>query len=337
MVPNRLQELMELHFDSKWGAPFWVEQRSMLGFDPFEIRSVTDLRRFPPFPRSALVALPVQTLIPRRFHRQLSGFISCETGGTTGPAARTAFRKDEFHAAFIAPFLAAAEYSRFPRDAHWLYVGPSGPHPIGKAARLCASAIGSIDPFSVDFDPRWFRKLQGFARERYLEHVIEQALAILHTQDVGILFTTPPVIEQLADRLTVHARERIQGIHTGGIAPPPDFWKRLGEWFPAAAIMSGYGNSLAGMCPQLQHKPCMPPSYFPHGNRLIYEFLPEAGKSHNTLCFHRLDDSCFLPHVLERDTAIAIDPPPEAAALGFTRVGIQDPRPVQLEQGGGLY
>ena len=41
------------------------------------------------------------------------------------------------------PFVAAAARVHFPRELNWLFIGPSGPHIIGKAARACASAMGS--------------------------------------------------------------------------------------------------------------------------------------------------------------------------------------------------
>lgn len=323
---NHLPELMNLHFDPRWGTPYWLAQRGHLTFDPADVSTLADLRHFPPFPREALAQWPVQHFVPRKFHAEMSRLVICETGGTTGPPARTAFREDEFHAAFVAPFLAAAAFTGFPRNISWLFVGPSGPHPIGKAARLCATASGAMDPFTVDFDPRWARKLSGFALERYRLHVMEQTLDILKTQEVGVLFATPPVLSALAEKLEPSRREQIAGIHTGGIAPPQIFWQQLAEAFPKAKIMSGYGNSLCGMCPQLHFDPTQAPSYFAHQERLVLE-LRQGDFEAADLWFHRLDESCFLPNVPERDVAAPASPPPGAAAHGFCRLGIANPRP----------
>ena len=330
---HRLQEIIALHFDKRWGTPYWLTQA--LDISPNEIMSVEDLKRFPPFPKDVLSQRPVTDFVPKRFHTQLNNFISCETGGTTGPPSRTVFRADEFHAAFVAPFLAAAEVMAFPRDRNWLFVGPSGPHPIGKAARLCAVEMGSIDPFTVDFDPRWARKLAGgLGLKRYTEHVADQAMAILATQEVGVIFATPPMLATLGDQLPCEIRECIGGIHTGGMAADQAFWTRLsGEWFPNAVVISGYGNSLAGMCPQLQHLSSEPPSYFSHGHRLVVGVL-ENGHVY----FHRLDESCFLPFVIERDIASLATVPATAAAHGFLHSGLRDPRPPASDSAkAGLY
>jgi hypothetical protein len=43
--------------------------------------------------------------------------------------------------------------------------------------------------------------------------------------------------------------------------------------------------------------------------------------------FHRLDESCLLVGVVERDEAERVAPSPEALALGCTADGLRDPRP----------
>ncbi|MBX3180878.1 MAG: hypothetical protein KF886_26315 [Candidatus Hydrogenedentes bacterium] len=342
---DRIQEIIALHFDPVWGSPYWLETGPHLPFEPTtDIRTRADLLRFPAFDLKELADRPVEHFIPRVFHDDLSRFVTAETGGATGVPKRTAYAFEDFQSAFVGPFVAAAGLMDFPRNRHWLFIGPSGPHIIGKAARECARALGSSDPFSVDFDPRWYRKLApgSMGRARYLEHVLEQAERVLNTQDIGVLFSTPPVLEALGKRLPRELRERIAGIHLGGMAAPPEFWDRLTSyWFPHAVALSGYGNTLAGLCPQVA--PCEngEPVYVPFGDRLIYELIAENGSTPGTVCFHRLDRSCFLPHVLEGDCAIRHDAIPAAAvALGFQPAGLRDPRPKvhQLEaRAVGLY
>jgi hypothetical protein len=201
---------------------------------------------------------------------------------------------------------------------------------IGKAARYCAAALGSIDPFSVDFDPRWVRKLpQGsLGRTRYLDHVLEQALRVVTVQDIGVLFSTPPVLEALGQRMATEQRERIVGIHLGGMAPEPGFWERLSQSFPNAMTLSGYGNSLAGVCPEVAPRVGEEPVYVAHGPRLLLDVKVRPDTSRGPVCFHRLDYACFLPHVVEGDEAERSGPVSTAAvSAGFHPRGIRDPRP----------
>jgi len=334
-VEARLARVLEEHFDPRWGSPWWLERARELGFDPRrEIGRVADLERLPPIPREALASLPVERFVPRRHHERRRDWIVSETGGTTGPPARTVFLADEFHAAFVAPFVAAAERMGFPRERSWLYLGPSGPHVIGKAARACARALGAMDPFAVDLDPRWVRRLPpgSLARRRYTAHVLEQAEAILASQDVGVLFATPPLVAALGERLPRALREAIVGVHLGGMAAEPGFWKQLGEaWFPSAVALGGYGNSLAGVCPQLGPTGPDGPEYFPYGDRLVLDVVGEGGETGDArgrVRFHRLDPGALLPGMLERDVArrAVCD---ASVGDGFGGDGVRDPRPAE--------
>lgn len=342
-VDERLREVIDVHFDPRWGTEWWLDRVPLLGFDPRrEIRSVADLQRLPAVPEADLARLPVQRFLPRRYLDRLPEVVSSETGGTTGAPSRTLFLPDEFEAAFVTPFVLAARRMVFPRDRHWLFIGPSGPHVIGKAARACARAMGSLDPFAVDFDPRWVRKLPptSLARRRYTEHVLGQAMAILESQEVGVLFTTPPVLAALGQRLEEKQRQAIAGIHLGGMSADAGFWRNLTEeWFPAAAVLAGYGNSLAGVCPQLEPTGQGGPEYFPHGHRLLLEVVTSGEGGRGRVRFHRLDHSALLPGMLERDEASIAGPPPAAGEAGFLHAGLRDPRPrAETTVGsGGLY
>lgn len=339
-LDDRVRELVALHFHPRLGAPFWIERADRLGLDPRRaLRGLADLARLGPFPLAALAERPVTDWLPRAFRDRGPELVAAETGGTTGPPKRTLFRRDEFEAAFVAPFLAAAGRVGFPRGVPWLFLGPSGPHPIGKAARACATAWGAPDPFAVDFDPRWVRRLPegSLARRRYLEHVLAQAEAVLATQEVGVLFATPPVLDALGERLPDRVREAVSGIHLGGLPATPDFRRRLAERFPKAVALAGYGNSLAGMCPELAPSAERPPEYFPHGARLVLEVDAPAG-ARGRVRLHRLDESALYPNVLERDVAEAA-PAPEGVP-GFALPGVRDPRPPEgapAGGGGGLY
>ena len=161
-----------------------------------------------------------------------------------------------------------------------------------------------------------------------------------HSSEIGVLFATPPVLTALGGRLAPERRASIRGIHLGGMAAAPGFWKELGERFPNATVLGGYGNSLAGVCPQVAPDPDAPPEYFPCGARLVLEVVAPAGSRRGRVRFHRLDLSCFLPNVLERDVAESVAPPPHARAAAFDLAGLRDPRPPEdaaEAQSPGLY
>lgn len=340
----RLIEVIDTHFDPRWGSAYWLARARELMVDPLrEIITPHDLEIFGRMRLADLATHPVEDFIPRRYHDELSTFVTSESGGTTGAPSRTAFSQKDFRQAFVDPFIVAADAMGFPRDENWLFIGPSGPHIIAKAARECAIAMGSIDPFMVDFDPRWIRKLPpgSFAHARYVEHIAQQAQTVLTTQHVGVLFATPPILTTLGNQIPRELRESIRGIHLGGLPSTIEFLHKLGnDWFPNATVLGGYGNSLAGMCPQLSLSPDGAPEYFPHGNRLAFEVRCESDGERGQVVFHRIDHSGFLPNVFERDEAELIVPQAGALPAGFDSAGLRDPRPPDrkaAETGAALY
>jgi thienamycin biosynthesis protein ThnN len=345
-VNNRLRHVLDIHFNPETGCPYWLEKQKSLGLDVRkEICTIDDLYLLGTMDEQALTDRPVEDFIPRVFS-DCKEYVLAETAGTSGPPKTAVHRTDEFHSAFVEPFIIAAEKCNFPMGGHWLFIGPTGPHIIGRAAKACAKAMGGGDIFRVDFDPRWAKALLpgSFAAKRYLHHIERQALAILDVQDIDVIFSTPAVLENLSEKLTHEQRRNISGIHLGGMAPSNEFMQNLSESFPEAVILSGYGNTLFGMIPQLHYDAETGFDYFPLGNRLIVQVVQEPEDSsqinlkkvaeygqRGRIVMHRLDEFQLILNMVERDTAIRFAPPQDANENGFILDGIRDPMPVVSE------
>ena len=340
-IEDRLRDVLAIHFDPDNGAPYWLDRADALGFDPrADVQSVGDLARFPTMDPTEIAARRLDDFLPRPLLAGGSELIVAQTGGTLGQPVWTAYCEHEFRESFVDPFVIAANHVHFPTCGTWLYVGPSGPHIIGRAADAIARATGSMTPFSVDFDPRWARKLApgSFASQRYLQHVVDQALAILELQEISVPFSTPVVIKALASAMRPELRERIRGVHYGGMAVDPGELMTLqSESFPGAVHMSGYGNTLFGCCLELDVSPGRELTYFPYGTRLYFGVLNDQGEVDGApvydrsgikgrLVFSRLDLSVLLINVLERDT-VKLCPPPANAPLGYQMMGVETPTP----------
>jgi hypothetical protein len=356
---SRLERIIQIHFDVDRGTPYWLEKQNELGIDVTEhIRSIEDLSILGPMDEDALARRPVEDFVPRMWRqpsltglpgnspaRQPAGgdYLLAETAGTTNRPKFAIHRADEFEAAFVTPFVKAAERVSFPKHGHWLFVGPTGPHIIGRAARQCARALGAPDVFTVDFDPRWAKKLPAgsFAALRYLQHIEAQALHVLEVQNIEILFATPAVLSSLAEKMDGAKRQAIRGIHLGGMSASAGFMDKMNRLFHNAVILSGYGNTLFGMMPQLHYERDTGFDYFAYGDRLAVRLVPipqDDGEPDITMrveygqrgrvMVHRLDEMQFLANVLERDTAIRVKPDSDAVADGFFQDGIRDPQPI---------
>jgi len=338
-MTDHLREVLAAHFDPVAGSPFWLRRQQALGLDVrARVRELDDLALLGPLDLADLNRHPVTDFVPRSV-AAAGGLILAETGGTTGTPRTTAYSPVDFDAAFVAPFLSCVRGHGVFDGGHWLWLGPGGPHIIGKAAQRIAALTTGSDAFSVDFDPRWFRRLAmgSLARPRYLEHVLEQALAILSVQDIRYVFCTPVVLAALAPRLEASRRATIRFIYLGGMPVNAAAREALGEALPAARFLAGYGNTLFGVTHERapsRPSAATPCDYLPDSPRLIVRVLPPGGGTdaerlarraapgeRGQVMMHRLDRSGFLPCVLERDSA-------ERVALACGQDGLRDPQPL---------
>jgi hypothetical protein len=343
-----LNHILCIHFDPDKGSPYWLDKASELGISPLkDIHSVGDLVLFGPMDEGALATLPVEDFVPRRYWGDKSEWIIGETSGTTGNPKTTVYREEEFHQSFVYPFEVVAAHRKFPVGENWLWIGPTGPHIIGKAARACARALGSPDPFSVDFDPRWVKKFapDSIGFKRYLDHVVDQATRILHTQNIKVLFSTPKVLIRLKDAMSNDRREAILGVHFGGMELERDLFQAIADAFPNAVLISGYGNTLFGMCPEFTGNPALPLDYYPVGPRLLFQTVPvNSGMSPREklelqrspgevgqIVFSRLDESFLIINHFERDQGELIMPTDIQREYNCVGFGVRNPCPLKEE------
>ncbi|MFQ5862442.1 MAG: hypothetical protein ACE5IC_04900 [Candidatus Brocadiales bacterium] len=339
-----LAHIISIHFDPQNGSAYWLERERELGIDArHEIRTIEDLQKFGPMVEDDLRRYPMEHFIPKRILEDKTQLVMGETAGTTGRPKATAYLFDEFYAVFVDWFRVVAERRNFPKGCNWLWVGPSGPHIIGKAVGHVARSMGSMEPFSIDFDPRWAKKLKrdSMGYRRYLQHLIEQALNILETQEIGVIFATPPTLLELATKMPEKVRLQIRGIHYGGVSIERPLLKRFKEEFFSNAVhISGYGNTLFGLALEVEGSEEFDLDYYPPGPRMILQVVStkdglnplrerlsrivDYGEE-GQVVFHRLDESFFIPNMFERDKAVRISPSPAALSLGVTQDGVRNP------------
>ncbi|HJW85831.1 MAG TPA: hypothetical protein VJ440_04280 [Candidatus Brocadiaceae bacterium] len=343
-IDKWLHYILAIHFDPVAGTPYWLEKEKQLGINVTkEITSFNGLHLLGPMDEEDLRRYPVEHFIPKIYHKNKENLILGETAGTTGLPKVTAYLRDEFFVAFVEWFVYVATYRGFPVGVNWLWAGPSGPHIIGKAVGHVVKRMGSMDPFSIDLDPRWIKKLvpNSLGFNRYLNHVIEQALDILKRQHVEVIYSTPPLLERLAAEMDAEQRKAIRGIHYGGVAVEKELLKRLRrESFPNAIHIAGYGNTLFGLCMEITESAEGNLDYYPPGPRMVVQVIskkdgiqPDKNRltqivdygEEGQVLFHRLDESFFIPNMFERDEAIRIEPSTEAKYLGVYQDGVRNP------------
>ncbi|WP_433260673.1 phenazine antibiotic biosynthesis protein [Actinosynnema sp. CS-041913] len=325
---------MAWHFDPATGSPFWLRLAEKLPFTPqSDIRTVADLSRFPDL-SAELRTAAVADLVPRGCAGSGPPTVF-ESGGTTGPPKRVVdFGMAERNLRWYQPVLDA---HGFPAVGDWLYLGPTGPHLAGWSSHVLARLRESTC-FTVDLDPRWVKRRAAEGDQagvdRYVDHILTQAGWILETQDIAVLFATPPLLEGIAarDRLAELAAANVRAVLWGGTSMDAETRRLLStEVFDGIPVVGVYGNTLMGAAPQRPGAPgdedrCVFQPFEPYTHITLVD--EETGRpvdygERGRVLLHRLDRDVFLPSVSERDTAVRMPP-----AAGFTGDGVADIRPV---------
>ncbi|WP_218952114.1 phenazine biosynthesis protein [Amycolatopsis anabasis] len=324
-----VRKLVAWHFDPNTGSPFWLGKRTELGFDPIrDVQGAADLAMFPDV-GAALRSVPAQELIPAGLSGKV--FRVYESGGTTGAPKRIV--DGDCRARML-------EWARLrlielgvPPSGNWLHLGPTGPHVAGTDVARHA-AIGRGLFYAVDFDPRWVKNLlaRGSAEvaEEYLQHLLDQGRTVLETQDISVLNATPPLLEAICSRPELYelVRAKVKAILWAGTSISPENLRQLDEvFFPDAVVAGVYGNSLMGVAPQRRrldtdtHRCVFEP--FPETTRL--ELVDEEGRQvgygqRGRVRLHLLSEEMFLPNILERDSAVRVEPAPGGEVDGLADV-----------------
>ena len=137
-----------------------------------------------------------------------------------------------------------------------MMVGPTGPRRLRLAIEHLANVRGCSCYF-VDLDPRWVKRLiaskQYDQARAYMDHVIDQATTILKHRSVSALFTTPKLLEAMAERKDL-IKAGIKGVFCGGTTMDKQYTRFLVEEICENQIgfVPTYGNTLMGLA---RHRP----------------------------------------------------------------------------------
>jgi acyl-coenzyme A synthetase/AMP-(fatty) acid ligase len=153
----------------------------------------------------------------------------------------------------------------------------------------------------------------------YTEHLVEQAGFLLRSQDVGVLMTTPPLLERIArhDDLVKLINQKVSAIQTGGAHMDADTrYLFRTEVFPDVTLVDVYGSTmvLGGSAERLggEDGPRVfdPPSPF-----ITFAVIdPDTGRrvaygQRGQVVMNHVSKAMLLPNNLERDMATRIEPP----------------------------
>lgn len=347
-VEEVVRAAIEWHFGADTASPYWLARSRSLGFDPLtDITTAADLRRFPDVSEEWR-GIDAASLIPRGsrgFQAETSrggdddtggGFSVFESGGTTGAPKRIIDGGSRQRGVRWVSDVLASHGVPGPGEGHWLHIGPSGPHLVGRSIGYLARLRGSLCHY-VDFDPRWVRRCLAEQRHdevaRYVDHVVEQAATVLETQPVTTVLATPPVLEAIAARPGVLAlfQRRVRALLWSGTSISAESLRVLQEeLLPDAVVVGLYGNTMMGIAPQRPRvagdvEACVFQPFYPFC--LVEVVDPDhpdvvvpyghAGQ----VAFSLLTRDLFVPWCRERDRARRVAPSDRFDWTGLAGVG----------------
>ena len=326
----QVREIVQWHFSPETGCPFWMEWAGRAGWNPAkEVSGFADLRRFPHFQDEWLRDLQPEVWVPAAFKGK--PFNIFETGGTTGmPKQRIGWNDYKVD---YEEFSGKLSDAHFPRNHYWLMVGPTGPRRLRLAIEHLANFRGSSCYF-IDLDPRWVKKVIGNKQidqaKAYMDHILDQAVTILKHRKVSGLFTTPKLLEALAEKIDLWDAG-IRGVFCGGTTMAPQYVRFIVEEVLDGRIgfYATYGNTLMGLAASvpLRAEDNYSITYYAPQPRAVLRVVDpnqtdqlknygEWGRVELTT----LTKEFFMPRFLERDEAIRREPRPPYAWDGVAEV-----------------
>jgi len=336
-INENLERILKIHFDEKNGSEYWLKIKKNLNFDPLkDINDVKDLDLFGFMDPNILRKYPVEIFIPKMLLKNKSELIIGSSGGRTGKPKWVAYGKEtyEYNLKMLNELM---DRKKIPKGLNFLYVGPTGPHLFGKRVfDLCRLRNGLF--YSIDFDPRWVRKLKTTERKKYIDHLVEQTIDIIESQEIGILFTTPSMLTRFAQEERITNSE-LKAIGFSGTPMKPDEYKFfVEEAFPDVTFVGYFGNALFGVSIevavvdyQIVYQPPEPYAVFEVRDPENPESVVEYG-SRGQLLGRRLSPEFFIPAFLESDIATRFKP-----ANGFESDSIMNPENMLKGVDYGVY
>lgn len=315
-----VRETIKWHFSPETGCDHWLDFAKAADFDPLtDVNTFDDIvRLFDHFDGDQILRFePHERLVPKAFRgRPYNVF---ETGGTTGMPKQRIGWDDYKHD--YEQFSATLDDAHFPPGGHWLMIGPTGPRRLRLAIEHLANFRGSSCYF-IDLDPRWVKKVISNGEHRhakdYMQHVIDQALMIIKHRNVDAVFTTPRLLETLAERVSIPG-VGVKGVFVGGTTMTPQYTRFLIEEVleNAVGFYPTYGNTLMGLA---AHKPTIAADDYsityhaPQPRAVLRVVDPDATAdvvdydAWGRVELTTLTKELFMPRFLERDEALRRKP-----------------------------
>ena len=152
--------------------------------------------------------------------------------------------------------------------------------------------------------------------ERWIDHLVEQAVHVLQTQQIANLHTTPPLLEAMArnDDVVNLMNEKIGFMLLSGAHVDLDTLDLLRQVFPNIAIAMAFGSTmvLSQAATRVDGDSFV---FDPRSPYVVFVVIdPQTGAEvpygeRGQVVMNHISKGMFIPNNLERDTAIRMQGP----------------------------
>lgn len=355
-LDTHIRNIIKLHFDDEAGSPYWIRMKRHLSFDPKrDISGYHDLVTFFGADESYEGLSPeglryrARDLVPKKYQNPEFRFYA--SGGRTGTPKWTAWIDEGGWQRVLALLNDCLDDAGVETGRDWAYVGPTGPHQYGFAARDIARQRGG-QFLPIDLDPRWVRtaKTDGTLRENgvvneYVIHLKSQIQDLLtqHETNIGIITSTPTLIEGLAESGVLYEMD-LDGVIFAGQAMTPENYRAIEQQLDAP-LLGLYGNTVMGVSPQAAFDyDTNTFVYQPRSNLAVIEVVDpeqltngeyervEYGQRGQAV-LHVLREGLFAPYFIESDTVDRLEPTDRHRVDAVGNPDIPESKREEIEEG----
>lgn len=321
-IENWLSSVIDIHFNPKDGAPYWLKKKEELKFDPKkDINSIDDLVHFPIANQDDLRAYPTEYFMPKHFPK--SEFDIGESSGTTGPKKRIPWHID-VTSNIIKFYDFNLDLWEIPKGINFLALGPPGLY-----EKHIQSMIKNRDGlcFFIGIEPKGMKQAMtsgNFSQlMEYLKPINEEFNQIMKQQDIRAIISAPQMLKTYPKEIDT---SKLEAVLWGGVGLSPNEYGELKDMYGKTKVTGWYGNifwgpafNIPGKDNNLNYFPPFPYASFDMVDPKTHK--PVGYGERGQVKFSRIGKDFFWPNQLERDVATKIKGISPYSWIGAQNVG----------------
>ncbi|MFP4045769.1 MAG: hypothetical protein ACLFS3_01790 [Candidatus Aenigmatarchaeota archaeon] len=318
-----ISEVMNIHFDSENGTPYWLDKKKTYDFDPKEdIKSFASLDKLSEVNQEELIYKRLENFIPKLFSK--TDYIVGESSGTTDHKKQIPWHQKTSDKT-VDWYKYNLDLHDFPEGENWMSIGPYGLYeehmkktanmrdglfyPVAIETRGIKNMADSAGDFKENPWKLW-KLYEALKFKNYIEPTFKTAKEKLETEDIGVVTSAPPFLEILAEE----GFTDFEGVLVSGTGFDAEAYESLDNIFPNADVVAMYATSFFGPAFDHPDNDSYVPKYFPYPGRVCLDVVDPETKEpvdygeRGQVKYDIVEPHFLWPNHYERDSAEKVGP-----------------------------